>query len=1054
MGAGRMIGRVVAMIFKVVGILVAVLALVAAVLVLRISHGALPLDMLTPVLEQSLSAEDGSYRVHMGNAELTLADGGAHLVIRTRDLRVDDRDGVARATIPSLSIGLDIDALLHGMIAPTRIVVSAPQLHVERDAQGRFQLGLGEEGGDHDIANALVAELLAPPDPRRASGYLEEISLRDAKLTVDDRLLGASWTASRAAITLFRNKRGIFGDLALAVDLEDRTAELDGEFRYVALDRQLTMNFSLADWEMAKLQHLVPALAPLGGLRVPIGGTVEFALDTENGALEGARVDLNSGAGSLDNPAFASGSIPIGGATISASYDPAAARLTLHKLALDLSGPSATVSGTISGLGPDWLLRGTPPAGVELAVAVDAEVTAMPANDLARFWPPALAHNARTWVTANIRDGIVDETHLATKLRVVAADLAVVGIDTFGGSMRMRGLTVDYKHPLPPVLKVDGSATFDQTHMELMPTSGVLKGQRITGGKIVITDLEKVDQYIDIKLDVTGPLRDALEVIDSKPLQYAREVGIDPAAVDGMADGRLAFKFMLDHRTTMDDVELAVRAQVTGAAIRQVVFQQDLDQGSLQLRLDRGQMQVEGTARLGGVPAVISWLQYFKPRDGVRSRYTARGELDDAARRRFGLAFSENMVSGPVTADVTLTSFASKRGDAVIALDLGKAVLSAPDLNWSKPSGVPATGRLALDLVADHLSGIRDATIQGKGIDLRMSAAFNPTDHNLQQVDLKKLTLGSTDVTGTVARGPEGGWRANLVGASLDVTAFLDGVTKPGPPRHDDPPLVIDARFGRVLFGPNREARNVVAQLYSDGAHWQSIRLDLAPFGSGALRLRFGETGGARPFDFSTTDLGATLRLLDISDHVTGGRLSATGEAQDVGAARVFSGRLDGADYKIVRAPVMAKLLSVASFTSIASLLSGEGIPFTRLTGDFTAQDGRVTVKQGRAYGGALGINASGTVDLGQSTLDLDGTLVPAYMLNNILGNIPLIGNFLLGGEGQGLFAAAFRVNGPLGDPSITVNPLSALAPGMLRKLFVFEPGSPDGAPASRPDTK
>jgi hypothetical protein len=279
-------------------------------------------------------------------------------------------------------------------------------------------------------------------------------------------------------------------------------------------------------------------------------------------------------------------------------------------------------------------------------------------------------------------------------------------------------------------------------------------------------------------------------------------------------------------------------------------------------------------------------------------------------------------------------------------------------------------------------------------------------------------------------------------------------VTKPGPPRHDEPPLVIDARFGRVLFGPNREARNVVVQLYSDGAHWQSIRLDLAPFGSGALRLRFGETGGRRPFDFSTTDLGATLRLLDISDHVTGGRLSATGQAQDVGAARVFSGRLDGADYKIVRAPVMAKLLSVASFTSIASLLSGEGIPFTRLTGDFTAQDGRVTVKQGRAYGGALGINASGTVDLGQSTLDLDGTLVPAYMLNNILGKIPLIGNFLLGGEGQGLFAAAFRVNGPLDDPSITVNPLSALAPGMLRKLFVFEPGSPNGAPASRLDTK
>lgn len=1033
---------------KVTGLLLAVLAVAAVVLVLRVSHGSLPLDVLRPFIEDVLSASDGSYRVSVGSTELALADAGANLAILTHDLRVEGRDGVTRATIPTLSLGLNIDALLRGMIAPTRIVVNAPQLHIERDAQGRFQLGIGDEGGgDPDFANELVGELLASPDPRRASGYLEEVSLRDAKLTVDDRLLGSSWTASRAAITLFRNKRGIFGDFALAVDVEERAAELDGEFRYVAVDHQLTMTLSLADWEMAKLQHLLPALAPLGGLRVPIGGTAQFALDTEDGRLQGARVDLKSGAGSLVDPALPDGAISIGGATISASYDPVAAILTLHKLALDLAGPSANVSGTIGGLDPDWLLRGVPPAGSELAVAVDADVLAMPANELAHFWPTGLAHNAREWVTANIRDGVVDEAHLTTRLRVAAAGLDIAGLDAFGGNMRMRGLTVDYKHPLPPVLKVDGSATFDHTHMELLPTSGTLKGERITGGKIIITDLDKVDQYIDIKLDVSGPLRDALEVIDAKPLQYAHEVGLDPASVGGAADAHLAFKFMLDHRTTMNDVELAVRAQLTGAAIRRAAFQQDLDQGNLQLRLDRGQMQVDGDARLGGVPATVGWRQYFKPRDGVRSRYTARAELDDEARARFGFDLPENLVSGPVMADATLTSFANKRGDAAVTLDLGKAVLSAPDLNWSKPAGVPATGKLALDLAGDHLSAVRDASITGHGIDLRLSARFGP-DHGLQQVELKQLSLGDTDLKGTVARRPEGGWRANLDGASLDATVLLDNLTKPGPTRHDEPPLVIDGKFKRVLFGPGREARDVVAQLFSDGAHWQSIRLDLAPFGSGSLRFRFGETGGARPFDFSTSDLGATLRLLDVSDHVTGGRLSASGHAEDAGESRVFTGRLDGADYKIVGAPVMAKLLSVASFTSIASLLSGEGIPFTRLTGDFTAQDGRVTVKQGRAYGGALGVNASGTVDLGQSTLDLDGTLVPAYMLNNIIGNIPLIGNFLLGGEGQGLFAATFRASGPLGDPTISVNPLSVLAPGALRNLFRFDPVDSNQPPA------
>ncbi len=1036
---------------KTLGILVVGLTIVAAVLVLRVSYGPLPLDLLTPAIEDALSPGDGSYRVRVRGAELAVADAGANLVIRTRDLRIDSRDGVARATVPELSIGLDLDALLHGVIAPTRIIVRAPQLHVERNVQGQFLLGIGEEdGSEHSFAHELIAELLAPPDRRRASGYLEEISLRDAKLTVDDRLLGSSWSASRAAITLFRNKRGIFGDLALTFDIEDRTAEIDGEFRYVALDHQLTMNLSLADWEIAKLQHMMPALGPLGGLRVPIGGTVEFALDTENGDLQGARVDLNSGAGTLVDPSLSAGAVPVESASLSASYDPAAATLTLHKLALDLDGPSASVSGTVGGLAPDWLWRGIASEDAVLTVAIDAEVSAMPANDLARFWPTPLASNARAWVTTNIRDGVIDEARLTSKLRASRDSLDVTALDTFGGSLRMRGLTVDYKRPLPPVLKVDGSATFDSAHMELFPTSGALKGQRITGGKIIITDLDKADQYIDIKLDVSGPLRDALEVIDAKPLRYAHEVGIDPAAVDGSADGRLAFKFMLDHRTTMDDVELAVQAQLSGAAIRQVAFQQDLDQGNLRLRLDRGQMQVDGDGRLGGVPATISWQQYFRSRDGVRSRYSARGELDDEARRRFGIDLPGNVITGPVITDVTLTGFANKRSEAVVRLDLTKAVLRVPDLNWSKSAGVPATGKLALDLAGGHLSAIRDASIAGSGIDLRLSALFGSADYDLQHVELKQVTLGENELRGTVARRAEGGWRANLSGSSLDATALLDNLTKPGPTRHDEPPLIIDGKFARVLFGTEREARDVVVQLYSDGAHWQSIRLDLAPFGSGALRLRFGETGGTRPFDFSTTDLGATLRLLDISGHVTGGRLSASGRAEDLAAGRVFSGKLDGADYKVVGAPVMAKLLSVASFTSIASLLSGEGIPFARLTGEFTAQDGKITVKQGRAYGGALGITASGTVDLGRSTLDLDGTLVPAYMLNNILGNIPLIGNLLIGGEGQGLFAAGFRASGPLDDPTISVNPLSVLAPGALRNLFLFGPSDSEAAPTPR----
>ena len=69
--------------------------------------------------------------------------------------------------------------------------------------------------------------------------------------------------------------------------------------------------------------------------------------------------------------------------------------------------------------------------------------------------------------------------------------------------------------------------------------------------------------------------------------------------------------------------------------------------------------------------------------------------------------------------------------------------------------------------------------------------------------------------------------------------------------------------------------------------------------------------------------------------------------------------------------------------------------------------------------------------------MDLRGTLVPAYTINSVLGNIPILGTLLTGGEGEGVFALTYRVSGAPDSPTVSVNPLSALAPGFLRSFVV-----------------
>ena len=79
--------------------------------------------------------------------------------------------------------------------------------------------------------------------------------------------------------------------------------------------------------------------------------------------------------------------------------------------------------------------------------------------------------------------------------------------------------------------------------------------------------------------------------------------------------------------------------------------------------------------------------------------------------------------------------------------------------------------------------------------------------------------------------------------------------------------------------------------------------------------------------------------------------------------------------------------------------------------------------------------------------------MVPAYVINSLLGRIPVLGKIFTGGEkGSGVFAATYKMAGPIEDPKVSVNPLSVLAPGLLRKLFNILDGKKkaDDSPESR----
>ena len=103
-----------------------------------------------------------------------------------------------------------------------------------------------------------------------------------------------------------------------------------------------------------------------------------------------------------------------------------------------------------------------------------------------------------------------------------------------------------------------------------------------------------------------------------------------------------------------------------------------------------------------------------------------------------------------------------------------------------------------------------------------------------------------------------------------------------------------------------------------------------------------------------------------------------------------------------------------------------------------------MSIRDGVVRGPMIGATIEGNIDYARDEVHMRGTLVPLYGLNNMFGQIPIVGLFLGGGSNEGLFGITYEVIGPPGNPRPLVNPISAIAPGLLRKFFEFRDISTD----------
>ena len=141
-------------------------------------------------------------------------------------------------------------------------------------------------------------------------------------------------------------------------------------------------------------------------------------------------------------------------------------------------------------------------------------------------------------------------------------------------------------------------------------------------------------------------------------------------------------------------------------------------------------------------------------------------------------------------------------------------------------------------------------------------------------------------------------------------------------------------------------------------------------------------------------------------------------------------------DFKIINAPAVVKLLSLADFGGLADLAEGDGLTFEKLEINFNNKNKFIKLEELYAVGPSISVLMDGYTDSNGLT-SLRGTLVPAKNLNKMLAKIPVIGKIIIPKEvGEGLFGVSFKMKGPPGKIKTTINPIKTLTPRFITKAL------------------